>query len=341
MKVVTFGEILLRLASQGHKRLFQNDIIETSFCGAEANVAVSLSNYGIDSCFVTKVPSNDVGQAAINSLRYFGVDTFKVVKGGERLGLYYLEKGASQRPTKVLYDRAFSSIANAKPTDFDWDQIFKGASWFHFTGINPSLSKSMSEVSLDACKVAKEKGITISCDINYRRKLWSTREANKVMTELMKYVDVCIGNEEDAENVFGIKADNTDVLKGNLDHKSYNQVAKKISSQFKCKYVAITLRSSLSASVNKWAGILYSSEQDESFISKEYEISVVDRVGSGDSFSAGIIYSLINELSGQESVDFAVAASCLKHTQEGDFNRVSIDDVRALMNGDSSGRVKR
>ena len=341
MKVITFGEILLRLAPQGHKKLFQNDIFETSFCGAEANVAVSLVNYGIDSCFVTKVPDNEVGQAAINSLRYFGVDTTKVIKGGERLGLYYLEKGASQRPSKVLYDRAFSAIANSNEEEFDWDSIFDGVEWFHFSGINPALSESVSKISLEACKVAKEKGITISCDINYRSKLWTKDQAKETMSVLMEYLDVCIGNEEDADNVFGIKADNTDVLSGNVDHKSYEEVAKRISNQFGCKYVAITLRTSLSASSNKWAGMLYSSNEDEYALSKEYTIDIVDRVGSGDSFAAGIIYSLLNKATAQDAVEFAVAASCLKHTQEGDYNRVNPVEVMALVNGDSSGRVKR
>lgn len=341
MKVITFGEILLRLAPQGHKKLFQNDIFETSFCGSEANVAVSLANFGIDSCFVTKVPDNEVGQAAINSLRYFGVDTSKVIKGGERLGLYYLEKGASQRPSKVLYDRAFSAIANSSIYDFNWDQIFDGVEWFHFSGINPALSESMSNISLEACKVAKEKGITISCDLNYRSKLWTKDQAKEIMSGIMEYVDVCIGNEEDADNVFGIKADNTDVLSGSVDHKSYEEVAKKISDQFGCKYVAITLRTSLSASSNKWAGMLYSSNEDKYALSQEYTIEIIDRVGSGDSFAAGIIYSLLNKSTAQGAVEFAVAASCLKHTQEGDFNRVSVDDVIALVGGDSSGRVKR
>ncbi|NLL06789.1 MAG: sugar kinase [Clostridiaceae bacterium] len=341
MKVITFGEILLRLAPQGHKKLFQNDILEISFCGAEANVAVSLANYGLKSCFVTKVPDNEAGQAAINSLRYFGVDTSAVIRGGERLGIYYLEKGASQRPSKVLYDRAFSAIACSGVEDYNWDNIFDGAEWFHFSGINPALSESMLEISFEACKAAKEKGILISCDINFRSKLWTKDKARETMTKLMKYVDVCIGNEEDAENVFGIKADNTDVLNGSIDHKSYKEVAKKLSNQFGFKYVAITLRTSLSASVNKWAGMLYSTIEDKYFISKEYKIDIVDRVGSGDSFAAGIIYSLINGYEGQHAVEFAVAASCLKHTLEGDYNRVKIDDVLALVNGDSSGRVKR
>jgi 2-dehydro-3-deoxygluconokinase len=264
-----------------------------------------------------------------------------VIKGGERLGLYYLEKGASQRPSKVLYDRAFSAIANSNTEEFDWDRIFDGIEWFHFSGINPALSENMSDISLEACKAAKKRGVTVSCDINYRSKLWTKDQAKETMSGLMEYVDVCIGNEEDADNVFGIKADNTDVISGSVDHKSYEEVAKKISDQFGCKYVAITLRTSLSASSNKWAGMLYASNEDEYALSKEYTIDIVDRVGSGDSFAAGIIYSLLNKATAQDSVEFAVAASCLKHTQEGDFNRVSVDNVKALVNGDSSGRVKR
>lgn len=341
MKVITFGEILLRLAAQGHRKLFQNEIFESSFCGSEANVAVSLTNFGIDACFVTKVPGNEVGQAAINSLRYFGVDTSKVILDGKRLGTYYLEKGASQRPSKVIYDRASSAIANASIGDFDWDYIFDGADWFHFSGINPALSESMSKISLEACKAAKKKGIKISCDLNYRSKLWSKEQANHKMSKLMEYLDVCIGNEEDAENMLGIKADNTDVMSGNVDYKSYKGVARKITERFGCKYVAITLRTSLSASVNKWAGMLYSANENKYHFSKEYTINIVDRVGSGDSFAAGIIYSLLIESDAKDAVEFAVAASCLKHTQEGDYNRISADEVLTLVNGDSSGRVKR
>ena len=293
MKVVTFGEILLRLTPQGYKKLFQNDILETSFCGAEANVAVSLSNFGIKSSFVSKVPDNDIGQAAINSLRYFGVDTTYVSRGGERLGLYYLEKGASQRPSKIFYDRAHSSIAEAEKADFNWDEIFKDCDWFHFTGINPALSESLADICFEACKVASAKGITISCDINYRSKLWTPEEANLVMSKFMPYVDVYIGNEEDAENVFGIKAKNTNVYNGKLDYENYKEVAKEISNQFGCSYVAITLRTSISATINKWAGMIYSKETNSSYLSREYDIYIVDRVGSWDSFAAGIIYSLL------------------------------------------------
>ena len=341
MKVVTFGEILLRLAPQGYKKLFQNDVFETSFCGAEANVAVSLSNFGLETSFVSKVPDSDVGQAAINSLRYFGVDTTNINKGGDRLGLYYLEKGASQRPSKVLYDRAYSSIAEATKSDFNWEKIFEGCDWFHFTGINPALSENLAAICFDACKAASAKGITISCDINFRSKLWSAEDAKPVMSQLMEYVDVCIGNEEDAEKVFGIKADNTNVLSGKIDYKSYMQVAREISNKFRCKHVAITLRTSISASNNKWAGMLYSSRLDECNLSRKYDIHVVDRLGSGDSFAAGIIYGLLKKMELQECVEFAVAVSCLKHSIEGDFNRISIYEAENFLCGDYSGRVIR
>lgn len=332
---------MLRLAPQGYLKLFQSNILETSFCGAEANVAVSLANYGIEVAFVSKVPNNDVGQAAVNSLRYFGVDASKVVRGGERLGLYYLEKGASQRSSKVIYDRADSSIACAKKNDFDWDEIFEGVNWFHFTGINPALSRDLADICLEACRNAKEKGITISCDINYRNKLWSSDKAKRVMSEIMPYVDVCIANEEDAEKVFGIKAENTEVSTGKLNYPGYKEVAKKVSDRFGCKYVAITLRTNISANDNKWAGMLYSSLENEYYFSKEYDIHVVDRVGGGDSFGAGLIYGLVQKMSSRECLEFAVAASCLKQTIEGDFNRVSVPEVEALMTGDVYGRIKR
>ncbi len=341
MKVVTFGETLLRLAPPGHFKLFQNNILETSFCGAEANVAVSLANFGFVSTFITKVPEGEIGQAAINSLRYFGVDTSNIVRGGERLGLYYLEKGASQRPSKVIYDRANSSIAEAEKKDFDWNMIFEGAEWFHFTGINPALSQNLAEICVDACKIAKEKGITISCDLNYRNKLWSSDKANRIMSKILRYVDVCIANEEDAEKVFGIKSESTDVLTGELNYEGYREVAKKLNECFGCKYVAITLRTSISANDNKWAGMFYSSEENEYYFSKEYDIHIVDRVGGGDSFGAGLIYALSQKKSHQECLEFAVATSCLKQTIEGDFNRVSIEEVNNLLSGDGTGRVRR
>lgn len=341
MKIVTFGELMLRLAPLNNQRLFQSNIFENSFCGAEANVAVSLSLFGLDSKYVTKLPRSDVGQAAINSLRYFGVDTSHILRGGERLGVYYLEKGASQRSSKVIYDRAYSAIAMADKKDFNWDAIFEGVDWFHFTGINPALSQNVADICIEACMKAKEKGIIVSCDLNYRKNLWSSEQAGRLLSILMPYVDVCIANEEDAEKVFGIKAENTDVSAGELNHEDYKEVAKKLHDRFGCTYVAITLRTSISANDNKWAGMLYSSEENEYYFSKEYAIHIVDRVGGGDSFGAGLIYGLIQKMAPEECLEFAVAASCLKHSIEGDFNRVSVDEVRSLMAGDGVGRVKR
>lgn len=341
MKVVAFGELLLRLTPPRNLRLFQNNFFEASFCGAEANVAVSLANFGVNASFITKLPDNELGQASINTLRYFGVDTSKIVRGGRRLGLYYLEKGASQRSSKVIYDRAYSAITEANKKDFEWDMIFEGADWFHFTGINPALSQNVSEICLEACKKAKAKGLTVSCDLNYRKKLWSSEQAEQIMSDFMPFVDVCISNEEDAENIFSIKAENNDASTGKLNYDGYREVAKKLHDRFGCKYVAITLRTSISANDNKWAGMLYSAEENNYYFSKEYNIHIVDRVGAGDSFGAGLIYGLTQKMSSQECLEFAVAASCLKHSIEEDFNRVSEEEVRILMSGDSSGRVKR
>jgi len=338
-KIITFGEVMLRLASQGYLRLFQNDSLEATFGGGEANVAVSLANYGLDVSFVTKLPANDIGQAAINGLRYFGVDTSRIVRGGERVGLYYLEKGASQRPSKVIYDRAHSSISGATIDDFNWDEIFEGAEWFHFTGITPALGNNVAEITLEACRKAKEKGITISCDLNFRKKLWTSEQAGRSMGRLMEYVDVCIANEEDAEKVFGIKAENTDVTGGKLDHEGYKEVSKKLAERFGLKYVAITLRTSISANDNKWAAMLYDGK--EYYFSKSYDIHIVDRVGGGDSFGSGLIYGLYTGRTAAQALEFAVAASCLKHSVEGDYNRVSLEEVEVLVGGDGTGRVQR
>ena len=338
-KVITFGEIMLRLAPEGYLRFVQADAFEVTYGGGEANVAVSLANYGMDVAFVTKLPKHEIGQAALNSLRRYGVDTSYVARGGERLGIYYLEKGASQRPSKVIYDRAASSMASAFKEDFDWDQIFEGASWFHFTGITPALSDNIAEVCLEACKAAKAKGITVSCDLNYRKKLWTKEKARAVMSELCKYVDVCIANEEDAGDVFGIKSKNTDVMSGKVNHEGYQEVAGKLADQFGFKKVAITLRTSLSANDNKWAAMLY--DGGNYYFSKSYDIHIVDRVGGGDSFGAGLIYALMNGFKPQKALEFAVAASCLKHTVESDFNMVSAEEVTVLMGGDGSGRVQR
>ena len=339
MKVVCFGEIMLRLAPEGYYRFVQAEKFGATFGGGEANVSVSLANYGVNAAYVTKVPDNDIAQACVNSLRKFGVDTTSIVRGGERLGIYYLEKGASQRPSKVIYDRAYSSIAMASRSDFDWDKILEGATWFHFTGITPALSDACAEICLDAVKAAKAKGITVSCDLNYRKKLWSKEKAKEVMTKLASYIDVCIANEEDASDVFGIKADDTDITTGKLSHEGYKSVAKKLVDTFGFKKVAITLRGSISANDNNWAAMLYDGK--EYYQSKNYLIHIVDRVGGGDSFGAGLIYSLINNFEPQDAIEFAVAASCLKHTIEGDYNMVSVDEVLKLARGDGSGRVQR
>lgn len=339
MKVITFGEIMMRLNPEGYRRFVQADKFEASYAGGEANVAVSLAGYGVDAAFVSKVPAHEIGQCAVNELRRYGVDTSLMVRGGARLGIYFVEKGASQRASKVIYDRANSAIALAEPADFDWDRIFTGTDWFHFTGITPALGGKLPEICIEACKAAKARGLTVSCDLNYRRKLWTREEAGKCMSELMPYVDVCISNEEDAKDVFGIEAENTDIDGGKLDHNGYISVAKQLVDRFGFDKVAITLRGSLSASDNEWAGMLYS--QGNVFFSPSYKVHIVDRVGGGDSFGAGLIYSLLNGYSGQQTIDFAVAASCLKHTINGDFNRVTVSEVESLMKGSGSGRVQR
>lgn len=338
-KVVTFGEIMLRLAPDGYYRFFQNDRMQATFGGGEANVAVSLANFGFDSTYVTKLPTHAIGQAAVDSLRYFGVNTSKIVRGGNRVGIYYLEKGASQRGSVCIYDRAHSAIQEAKPTDFDWDSIFEGADWFHFTGITPALGANVVEICRQACRAAKKYGVKISCDLNYRGKLWTRDEARAAMSDLCQYIDVCISNEEDAKDVFGIEAEGSDITGGKLNRDGYKSVAKQLTEKFGFEKVAITLRTSISANDNDWAGMLYDGK--EFCFSKTYHLHIVDRVGGGDSFGAGLIYALLNEKSTQETIEFAVAASALKHTVEGDFNRVSVKEVEKLAGGDASGRVQR
>ena len=338
-KVVTFGEIMLRLAPEGYYRFVQADTYGATYGGGEANVSVSLANFGLDSKFVTKLPKHEIGQAGVNSLRKFGVDTSDIVRGGSRVGIYFLEKGASQRPSKVIYDRAGSSIAEAVKEDFDWDKIFEGADWFHFTGITPALGDNVAEICLEAVKKAKEKGITVSCDLNYRNKLWSKEKAGQVMGEICKYVDVCIANEEDASDVFGIKAANTDVTTGTVNHEGYKDVAKQLADRFGFSKVAITLRESLSANDNNWSAMLY--DGNDYFFSKKYKMHIVDRVGGGDSFGGGLIAATLNGYDSQGIIEFAVAASCLKHSIEGDYNMVSMDEVLKLAGGDGSGRVQR
>lgn len=339
MRVITFGEIMLRLAPQGYYRFFQNNNFEATFGGGEANVSVSLANYGIETAFVTKLPAHEIGQAVIRDLKSFGVDTSAIVRGGERVGIYYLEKGASQRASNVIYDRAHSSIAEASLNDFNWEEILNGADWFHFTGITPAISKNAAAITLEALKAAQKLGVKVSCDLNYRKKLWTTEEARTTMSELAPYINVLVANEEDAEKVFGIHSSATDVSSGTLNHDGYVDVAKQLVDTYGFETVTITLRESLSASDNNWSALLY--QNDTAYFSKVYALRIVDRVGGGDSFGGGLIYALLNNYEPQDAINFAVAASTLKHSIEGDFNRVSLDEVLSLMGGDGSGRVQR
>ncbi len=339
MKFVCFGEIMARFNPTGYGRFVQAREMEISYGGGEANVAVSLAGFGKETAFVTKLPDNDLAKSALRALKAHDVDVSDVTFGGDRMGLYFIEKGASQRPSKVLYDRKFSSISTARKEDFDWHSIFTDAEWFHFTGITPALSESCAEICLDACRVAKEMGVTVSCDLNFRKNLWSSETAEQIMSTLMPYVDVAIGNEEDCEKVFGIKAEDTDVNGGMISREGYKAVAKQLSEKFNIPTVAITLRESISASDNRWSAMLYN--HGDYFFSKKYDIRIVDRVGGGDSFGGGLIWALSEGLDNQSAIEFAVAASALKHTIEYDFNEVTVAEVKALMAGDGSGRVQR
>ncbi|HWQ06524.1 MAG TPA: sugar kinase [Feifaniaceae bacterium] len=338
-KLVCFGEIMLRLNPPGYLRFVQADSFQASYAGGEANVAVAASCLGLDAAFVTKLPDNEIGQSAINALRRYGVDTSRILRGGERIGIYFVEKGASQRASKVIYDRKDSAVSLADPAEYDWKNIFAGAGWFHFTGITPALSDLAARACLDACKEAKRLGLIVSCDLNYRGKLWSREKARAVMSELMPFVDVCIANEEDASDVFGIRPADTDVTSGKLSREGYEQVAREISARFGCNQVAITLRKSVSASDNDWAGMLF--DGTNCAFSKTYPIRIVDRVGGGDSFGGGLIYALKSGMGTQEAIEFAVAASCLKQTIENDYSLVSVAEVKKLAQGDGSGRVQR
>lgn len=341
MKVVTFGEIMLRLQPYDYLRFVQADSFEATFGGGEANVAVSLANYGAEVDFVTKLPKHAIGQMAVNSLRKYGVGTNNITRGGDRVGIYYLEKGASQRGSVCIYDRAHSAIQEAASADFNWEEIFAGVDWFHFTGITPALGENVVQICVEACKAAKAHGVKISCDLNYRGKLWTRDEARVAMTELCQYVDVCISNEEDAKDVFGIEATDTDINSGKLNKEGYKSVAKQLADQFGFEKVAITLRESISAFDNDWSAMLYDVASDEYCFSKLYHLHIIDRVGGGDSFGGGLIYSLLNGKSTQEAIEFAVAASALKHSIEGDFNFATVDEVNKLAAGNASGRVQR
>ena len=339
MRVVTFGEIMLRLQPENYLRFVQADRLEATFGGAEANVAVSLANFGADAAFVTKLPSHEIGQSAVNSLRKFGVDTSLILRGGDRVGIYYCEKGASQRPSKVIYDRAGSAFQTSEKEEYDWESILKGADWLHFTGITPALSPKLAAAAEEGAKTARKLGVTVSCDLNFRKKLWSKEEAGRAMSAICRYVDVCIANEEDAKDVFGIQAENSDVTSGKLDREGYIDVAKKLSEKFGFRAVAITLRESLSASDNNWSAMLYTGK--EAYFSKKYPVHIVDRVGGGDSFGAGLIFAMLSGYTASDALGFAVAASALKHSVEGDFNMVSKEEVEILRKGDGSGRVQR
>lgn len=341
MRVVTFGELMLRLQPYDYLRFVQADSFEATFGGGEANVAVSLANYGMDVDFVTKLPKHAIGQMAVNSLRKYGVGTDKIVRGGDRVGIYFLEKGASQRGSVCIYDRANSAIQQAAASDFNWEQIFNGVDWFHFTGITPALGANCVDICIEACKAAKKAGVKISCDLNYRGKLWTRDEARAAMTKICEYVDVCISNEEDAKDVFGIEAANTDINSGKLNKDGYKSVAKQLADKFGFEKVAITLRESISAFDNDWSAMLYDVAGDEYCFSKLYHLHIIDRVGGGDSFGGGLIYSLLNGKNTQDAIEFAVAASALKHSIEGDYNMVTVDEVTKLAGGNGSGRVQR
>lgn len=342
-KIVTFGEIMLRLAPPNYQRFVQATSFDVIYGGGEANVAASLANFGFQVDFVTKLPNNEIGDACIQFMRQIGINTHKIIRGGERIGIYFLEMGASVRPSKVLYDRAYSAISNAKTNEFDWKEIFKGASWFHWTGITPAISQNLADICLDAVKAAKSMGLTVSCDMNYRKLLWKYgKKPSEIMSELIKYSDVAIGNEEDGEMVLGIKAPHTDITSGEIKAENYKAVVEEMIMRFpNLKRVAITLRGSISATHNTWSALLYDGKKI--YIGPKYDIDfIVDRVGGGDSFMAGLIYGLLtygDDL--QTALNFAVAASCLKHTIYGDFNLISVDEVLKIMGGDTSGRVSR
>ena len=341
MKVLTFGEIMLRLKTPGRERLMQSPLLEATFGGGEANVAVSLANYGMDAVFLTVLPENALGDACMGELRRFNVDTGRIKRGPGRMGIYFLEAGANQLPSKVIYDRADSSIALAGPGTFSWDEVFHEIDWFHITGITPAISESLMELSVESVKEARKRGIRISCDLNYRKNLWKYgKDAKEVMREIAGYVDVLIANEEDVQKSLGITID-VDVESGNLDTEKYRQLSQKVLDTYpEAKMIAITLRSSRSADVNGWAACI--NDRKQFYVSRRYEIlDIVDRVGGGDSFGGGLIYGLNHYDRVEDALEFAVAASCLKHSISGDFNRVSVDDVEKLMKGDGSGRVQR
>jgi len=338
-KVVTMGEIMLRLSTPDYKRFVQADTFEVTYGGGEANVAAALCNYGLQGVFVSKVPAHAIGQSAVNHLRRYGVDIRDMVRGGDRLGIYFLETGASMRASQVIYDRASAAIAEADVSEFDWDAIFDGVDWFHTTGITPALSDKAAVLTEHALKTAKQKGITTSIDLNYRKKLWSKEKAREVMTRLCAYVDVCIGNEEDAETSLGFKAAHSDITKGELNLDGYKDVCRQMKESLGFKFIASSLRESYSASDNGWSALVY--DGNEFYHTKKYNVRIIDRVGSGDSFASGLIYGLVTGMTMADAAEFGVAASALKHTIPGDLNHATLSDVQALVKGDGSGRVQR
>lgn len=338
-KVIGLGDLLVSLSPDGYQRFIQAEFFGVCYTGAEANVCISLSQLGVPTAYLTRVPNNNIGKSAIAALRKYGVSTDHIALGGERIGVLYLEKGASQRPSKVVYDRKHTAICEALPEHFDWDDVFADAQWLHFTGITPALSDTSPALCEAACKQAKKHGLTISCDLNYRKNLWSTERAKQVMERLLLYVDVLIANEEDAEKVLCIKAADTDVEHGKLNEGGYIDVARQISQTYRIPYVATTLRKSISASDNQWSAMLY--HDGKAYFSRQYDIHIVNRVGGGDSFAAGLINAMVHQFPAQQAVEFATAASCLKHSIEQDYNLVSADEVMALVNGNASGRVQR
>ncbi|MEX0687030.1 MAG: sugar kinase [Balneolales bacterium] len=341
-KTVTFGEIMLRLATPGYSRFVQAGQFDVTYGGGEANVAVALAGYGLDSYFISRLPEHEIGQAALNFIRQYGVHTDHIARGGDRIGIYFLETGASQRASKVIYDRADSAITQLKPEMIDWAAAFEGADWFHWTGITPALGKDAQACLKAACEAAIKAGVTISCDLNYRKKLWTEAQAQEVMNPLMEYVDVCIANEEDIHKSLGFTAGSTDVEAAELDEEGYFELAKSIKEKYNFSTVAITLRESFSASRNGWSAILHDDKQCSNPVrSQRYDIQIVDRVGGGDSFASGLIYGLLSNDDSSKALEFAVAASCLKQTIPGDFNLVRKEEVWSLAKGGGSGRVER
>ena len=340
MKILTFGEIMLRLQPFGYKRIMQAEAYEAVYGGGEANVSVSLAQLGADTAFFTRLPQNLIADKCIKELRGWGVDTSRILRGGARMGIYFCEKGAGVRASNVIYDRAHSAISEITPDMIDTDKVLDGAGWLHFTGITPALGENAADATLKLVKAAKEKGLTVSCDLNYRAKLWSREQAGRVMRELLKYVDVLISNEEDCKDVLGLSAEGSDITGGKLNATAYGDLGGKVMGLFpNIKYAAFTLRESISASENNWSAVLV--DKEGVYQSKKYHLTIVDRVGGGDSFGAGLIFALSSGRGAQEAVELAVAASAIKHTVEGDFNVLSLKEVEKLMGGDASGRVQR